>query len=998
MAIKDVETKCWILALFIRDDGERFLLGSGAYEFKDSQQHFAANTMSNDVVEVQGNDGYLLAGQVRRPSVQSFDGYVGDSSTSKPVVEGLRRDFFAFFRKNHFYKVIYVFPDGSAIQRKRGFLVDAPEVKEIYQIYPEYHVALNFEDVNYYYYNENAEGEEIYGKSAMIGLSMATGGLVWDADGAVTEGLTYTGVVTVSGVDLTINNEMSIPAPIADFVMRGNTYQQTYSGANLYNYQDTTGTIDSHITVANDGFITVTYDNSSGASSVNLNYFTNNLNLTENTLYAIVAEIKTVSGSGNLALCSGASAASQMTSNRRYDFSTFRNGDIFIATDRSKASFAGTNAGLRSYVGFSAGQSGSVTFRISVLADTSVTPETFVYQPYVGGIPSPNPDYPQEVQVVTGEQTVTTYQKNMIDSKNLSRRFYGYFESVGSLITAQDDRANNLVFWAPCKPNTAYSIRLPASALNAPFGNGKKVGFFERQPDIGVEVIKGGGNLSSTTSTYENFVSPENGHYIAVRIQASSIRLYEDLIAEALQVEEGTICTAFDGAHNNFYEINLGKNLFDKNTAPIKAGYFSGAGVIINPAGDIDDLTTSADRFTYILCKPNTTYTITKPNQQTNTLNRFRIGTASTILSLNDKLDDFVLFPDGSPVVSRAIKTGENAHYLYLYFGKATTATDPGGEIQDVLDGIQIEEGPSATDYAPYFTPIELCKIGDYQDYIYKSGNDWYVHKEIGKVTLNGSNDEDWAISNSGTSSFFYRYRAILNASTTNREIVVNIASQASPDLSSSNTNVGATLVATLDLRIRYGTETTLASWRSLLSDNNMICYYILATSTDTQITNQALIDQLEAVGAARLFVGENNITTTVASGTLQPELGIGYYTGVEDGYGFVWEEGRQPSDIVTVDSVDRVYPLLTITGETVNPVITNVTTGTILRYNGTITASQTLVIDMMNQTATLNGVSVLGNITGDWIYFNPGNNRVTYTANNATAPDATIEWQEIVG
>ena len=186
MAIKDVDTKCYILALFVRDDNQRFLLGSGAYEFKDSQQHFAANTFSNDVVEVQGNDGYLLAGQVRRPGVQSFDGYVGDGTVGKTAVETYRRTFLGFFLKNHFYKVIYIFPDGSAIQRKRGFLVDAPTVEELYQQYPEYHVALNFEDINYYYYAEDSEGAEIYGKMATIGLSDASiGGLMWDSKGVI---------------------------------------------------------------------------------------------------------------------------------------------------------------------------------------------------------------------------------------------------------------------------------------------------------------------------------------------------------------------------------------------------------------------------------------------------------------------------------------------------------------------------------------------------------------------------------------------------------------------------------------------------------------------------------------------------------------------------------------------------------------------------------------------------------------------------------------------
>lgn len=186
MAISGVETKCYILSLFIRDDGERFVLGSGYYEFKDVQLHFQANTIANDVVEVQGNDGYLLAGQVRRPGTQVFDGYVADGTVSKVETEERRRDFFQFFRKNHFYKVVYVFPDGTAVQRKRGFLVDDPTVQELYQQYPEYHVALNFEDVNYYSYAENDDGEEIYAKEATIHISAGatSGGLVWDEVGA----------------------------------------------------------------------------------------------------------------------------------------------------------------------------------------------------------------------------------------------------------------------------------------------------------------------------------------------------------------------------------------------------------------------------------------------------------------------------------------------------------------------------------------------------------------------------------------------------------------------------------------------------------------------------------------------------------------------------------------------------------------------------------------------------------------------------------------------
>lgn len=190
--LADITAQGWIMAYFIRSDGERFLLGTGAYDFKSDLQHFQPNAMANDIVELQGTDGQLLAGQVRRSATQSFDGYVGDSTQNRERIEELRRDFLMFFRKNFFYKTVYIYPNGTAIQRKRGYLVDAPSVPELYQFFPEYHVALNYEDPNYYEYAEDAQGDEIFANILAIALSSArSGGLVWDAIGAVSDGTGY---------------------------------------------------------------------------------------------------------------------------------------------------------------------------------------------------------------------------------------------------------------------------------------------------------------------------------------------------------------------------------------------------------------------------------------------------------------------------------------------------------------------------------------------------------------------------------------------------------------------------------------------------------------------------------------------------------------------------------------------------------------------------------------------------------------------------------------
>ena len=211
MNLADITTKCYILALIIRDDGERILLGDGAYEFKDTQQHFQPNTFANDVVELQGTDGQMLAGQVRRTATQTFSGYIGDATFSQQAVESARRDFMMFFRKQHFYTAVYIFKDGTAIQRKRGYIVDAPSVPELWQKFPEWSIGLNFEDPNYYEYAENNLGEEIYAHIQSIDIAtVISGGLVWDAIGATWDsvgaiweeggsgGIT---TVTVDGVD-----------------------------------------------------------------------------------------------------------------------------------------------------------------------------------------------------------------------------------------------------------------------------------------------------------------------------------------------------------------------------------------------------------------------------------------------------------------------------------------------------------------------------------------------------------------------------------------------------------------------------------------------------------------------------------------------------------------------------------------------------------------------------------------------------------------------------
>lgn len=188
----NIQSTCFILALFVRDDGERFLLGDGMYEFADKQLHFAPNSIQSDIVELQGSDGQLLAGQVMRSSKQTFEGIIGDQTTSRTDIENARRRFINFFKTNKKYQVIYVLPDGRSITRYKGFIVEAPSAQELYQLTPKYSVSLMFEELPYYAYAEDDEGNPDFTDKFLLQRSTQTqvlsGGLKWDANGVVWQG------------------------------------------------------------------------------------------------------------------------------------------------------------------------------------------------------------------------------------------------------------------------------------------------------------------------------------------------------------------------------------------------------------------------------------------------------------------------------------------------------------------------------------------------------------------------------------------------------------------------------------------------------------------------------------------------------------------------------------------------------------------------------------------------------------------------------------------
>lgn len=192
------------------------------------------------------------------------------------------------------------------------------------------------------------------------------------------------------------------------------------------------------------------------------------------------------------------------------------------------------------------------------------------------------------------------------------------------------------------------------------------------------------------------------------------------------------------------------------------------------------------------------------------------------------------------------------------------------------LSNLQLEKGNQATSYEPYqgttyeinLGNIELCKINNARDYIYKFENNWYLHKEIGKVLLDGS--EDGWTRNSSISGGYERYYLPLENS--------NPSSSRNICLSNyfmfvSGHNVGTCFIHSSRVYLYPSLNiNTLVLFKNWLSTHNTEVYYQLATPTNTQITDSELIAQLNAFD---LYNGINNIE--ISSPNLSGDVQIYY-------------------------------------------------------------------------------------------------------------------------
>lgn len=248
--------------------------------------------------------------------------------------------------------------------------------------------------------------------------------------------------------------------------------------------------------------------------------------------------------------------------------------------------------------------------------------------------------------------------------------------------------------------------------------------------------------------------------------------------------------------------------------------------------------------------------------------------------------------------------TTNNANYSNLYLRCPRYSTS-GTQRTGVVSNIQLEKGNSATSYEPYtggiaspnpdypqpvkvvtgdntikvansdnteyqelqvnLGELELCEIGTSQDYIYKENDKWYLHKEIGKVVLNGSENWDMRSTANGNRFYLTKNDAIIPTSVANPTIVSNNFSYMTPNASWTQDIIGISLNTSVgygQILLKYNTSDTdtVAKFKTWLGTHNTIAYYQLATPTNEEIEDTNLIEQLDNLQNAMSYKGQTNV------------------------------------------------------------------------------------------------------------------------------------------
>lgn len=617
-----------------------------------------------------------------------------------------------------------------------------------------------------------------------------------------------------SGEEITLNNTAETPLGIT---LKGNTSQETTTGKNLirFPYDATSGTYGNvNVTMNNDGSVTF-----SGTGN-------------ETAYINIALANKIHLGAGTYTLS---------TKNAGIEFTIRDTSRNFGYISRNQTSATFTLSEAKDFYLFFAVRNG-ISYNVTIYPMLETGSSATEWEKPTNGA-SPNPDYPQDIQVVTGNNTIKIQNQNLFN-KNATPVYLPAIVTVldNGIRVAVNSTSNNIATRYLLFDLFGYEGKTFTLSAHAKSSSSNAAMLYMRINDVNgdsgntytaqTSSTTLDGNLSVTytipselDSTYHylvlafystrNVVATTSDYvdYTNVKLEIGpSATEYVEHKEQNYPINLGTLELCKIGDYQDIIKRSTGKNLFDITAFENQLV----TGKILNDNGvEVNDASSTYSKYV-IPVRANTTY--------------YRKG-AWQRMYIYDK--NMTLLTRGSAATGfNSSFTVEQDGYIGFQVGNSYWAENKGQE--------QIEIGQVATNFEPYGV-----------------GN-WYKYKAIGKVVLDGT--EGWN----------YQYENAWNTEISNIKTVPNVNTQG---LIISNyykkgtgnqvyqRSYGTALPANAQkITIKNIDLANVDALKSWLSTHNTTVYYVLATPTGELITDATLIGQLNNLYYAYAYQGQTNI------------------------------------------------------------------------------------------------------------------------------------------
>lgn len=468
------------------------------------------------------------------------------------------------------------------------------------------------------------------------------------------------------------------------------------------------------------------------------------------------------------------------------------------------------------------------------------------YEPFTGLEPSPSPLYPQRIKAATGEQSLRAAGANLYDYTDVATSSPGITtDSDGYITFDYDGNETNAYknYWTNnlgLKTSTTYTVVAEVlSVSNA--SNFNRVALVSRAADsqsdtwvdLPVSKMTPGSVYTHQITTTANFDSAIYGLRTYCQIKTlgltASITLRLSVLADTSITPDKFRYQPYIGQTT---QVNIGKNIFDKNNATVMQGYYlDGANVVRYNSSNHTNM------LLVLPCDPYTTYAISDQSSVGLALRRItsieeypQTGSQASTKFRNESVTG-TLFT--APIRSK---------YLIIYY-QVPSGVNINDRLQQILNTLQIERSQTVTPYASYFEPMELYKIGDAQDTISRDGLNWKLRKEVAKIIYKG-NEAGWTFNSSNHSASIPHNGTIVAGD----HLCTHF--QAGDATSTNNTfSIGATEITFKSNEI----ITSLQDWKDWLAENPITVCAKLSTPVESQITQP---EELEGL------IGMRNIIT----------------------------------------------------------------------------------------------------------------------------------------